>query len=293
MKDPVALKKFCATDGFNLTYRCWEATKSVKRVVVCIHWIGDYSGWFRNIAPELAAQGSQVYALDLRGFGNSQEEGSPRGYVRDFERHLLDINDFIVNLRGKHKGKKLFVLGHSLGGVYALWYAANFSDSVDGLMLAAPAVDSALNKRKNSALLLFYNALMPRKNYNPFTSSEKNRDPEEIKIMIEDPLETWQLTVNYLSGVKNVLLKDVLRTCSLLESPVLILQGGADTTILPTGAKQLYETLNAKDKKLELFPDAGHWFYDALCPVSPRAKHNQEKRNQFIAVVNDWLNKHS
>ena len=65
MKDANTLK-FTATDGFNLAYRCWNATKPVKRVVVCIHGIGDYSGWFRNIGPELAADGNQVYAVDLR-----------------------------------------------------------------------------------------------------------------------------------------------------------------------------------------------------------------------------------
>jgi alpha-beta hydrolase superfamily lysophospholipase len=71
-------QKFQATDGFNLAYRYWKAT-TTKRVVVYIHGLGDYSGWFRNIAPELASDGSEVYALDLRGFGESLEVGSPRG----------------------------------------------------------------------------------------------------------------------------------------------------------------------------------------------------------------------
>ena len=90
MKD-ADIQKFPINDGFNLSYRCWKATKSVRRVVVCIHGIGDYSGWFENIGPDLAADGNQVYALDLRGFGDSQEQGFPRGYVSNFERHLQDL----------------------------------------------------------------------------------------------------------------------------------------------------------------------------------------------------------
>lgn len=291
MKDSNTLK-FPATDGFNLGYRCWNATESVKRVVVCIHGIGDYSGWFRNISPDLATDGNQVYALDLRGFGDSQEEGYPRGCVSDFDRHLQDIDDFVVHLRSLHKGKKLYLLGHSLGGVYALWYAANHPDALDGLVLAAPAVVSSMNNRKNQ-VTLFSTTFASRKTNNTYAlPSVKNRDPEEIKIMLEDPLETPQLTVSYLSNVKKSLLRGVLKNASLIQAPTLILQGEADTTVLPIGAKKLYSKLNVKDKKLELFPDAGHWLYDTLCPVSPRAKCDSAKREQFVIIIKNWLRNH-
>ena len=292
MKDANTLK-FPATDGFSLAYRCWNTTKPVKRVVVCIHGIGDYSGWFRNISPDLATDSNQVYAFDLRGFGNSLEEAYPRGCVSDFDRHLQDIDDFVVHLRSLHKRKKLYLLGHSLGGVYALWHAANHPDALDGLVLAAPAVVSSMNSRKNQITLSFASTFTPRKTHNPYASSNaKNRDPEEIKIMLEDPLETPQLSVNYLSSVKKILLKAVLKNALLIRAPVLILQGEADTTVLPAGAKLLYSKLNAEDKKLELFPDAGHWFYDALSPAFPRTKFDPAKREQFVSAVKDWLRNH-
>jgi len=292
MKDANVLK-FSATDSFNLAYRCWNATKPVKRVVVCIHGIGDYSGWFRNTGPELSKDGNQVYALDLRGFGNSREEGLPRGYIGDFDRHLQDIDDFVVYLRERHKRIKLHLFGHSLGGVYALWYAANHPKAIDGLVLAAPAVTFSLGNRKNAIILVLLNTVTPKKTHNPYSSpSDKNRDPEEIKIMLEDPLETPQLTVNYLLNVKKRLLRSVSRNASLIQTPVLILQGEADTTVLSTGAQQLFSKLNSKDKKLELFADAGHWFYDALCPTCPRAKYASAKREQFILIIKDWLKKY-
>ena len=292
MKDANALK-FSATDGFYLAHRCWNGADPVKRVVVCIHGVGDYSGWFRNIGSELAADGNQVYALDLRGFGNSQEEGLPKGYISDFERHLKDVFDFVVYVRQLNEGKKLYLLGHSLGGVYAIWYAANHSDTVDGLVLAAPAVASAMGNQENQVTLFFADTVTSRRTHSPDSSpSPRNRDPEEIKIMLEDPLETPRLTAAYLSNVKKRLLKDVLKNASLIQAPTLILQGEADTTVLPTGAQQLYEELNAKDKTIEFFPDAGHWFYDALCPVSPRVKCNPKKREQFITIIKDWLKNH-
>ncbi len=262
-------QRFQATDGFNLAYRYWKATKP-KRVVICIHGIGDYSGWFSNIAPQLAADGNEVYALDLRGFGESQQEGQPRGFVGDFTRHLQDIGDFVAYLGNLHKGKRLFMLGHSLGGVYSIWYAANHLDAVDGLVLVAPAVACNINS----------------------TNSDQNRDPEEITIMQNDPLETWTLTENYLSNIQLQLLHTALHNACLIEVPTLILQGSADVTVQPQGANEFYAELAASDKKLLILQDAGHWFHDALSPATPRSKCDAAKRQQFISAVKDWLRNH-
>lgn len=287
-----ATQRFTATDGFQLAYRCWNAN-TAKHVVVCIHGIGDYSGWFRNIAPELAADGSQVYALDLRGFGESQETGRSRGAVTSFERHLQDIDDFIVHLHSIHEEKKVFLFGHSLGGLYSIWYAANHPSRIDGLVLAAPAIVSSLNKPRNSVQLYFANKVAPNQTYKICASQNaSSRDPEEVKIMLEDPLETTQLTVSYLSNVKTLLSKNVMKNAPCILAPVLILQGDADQTVPTTGARQFYEKLWVKDKKLEVFPDAGHWFYDALCPITPRTKFNPQKRAQFADCIKTWLRSH-
>lgn len=285
-------QKFQATDGFELVYRHWKTPKP-KRVVFCIHGIGDYSGWFRNIAPALTANGSEVYAIDLRGFGQSQEEGRPRGLVSDFERHLQDIDDFAVHVKNRHKGKRLHVFGHSLGGIYSLWYAANYPNALDGLVLAAPAVVSAISKPKNKIKLLLGNIFTPKKTHNPYSSPDaQNRDPQEIKIMLDDPLETWQLGATYLSNVNKFLFKNLWKNASQIHAPTLILQGEADTTVEPVGAERLFTELQTADKKLERFPGAGHWLYDALSPAPPREKCDPAKREQSIAVINDWLNKH-
>jgi len=268
LADPLT-QKFKASDGFNLAYRHWEATVP-ERVVVCIHGLGDYSGWFRNIAPELASDGSEVYALDLRGFGESLEKGSSRGCVSDFGRHLQDIADFVVHLRNSHKGKKLFVLGHSLGGIYSVWYAASHPANLDGLVLAAPAVACAISN----------------------TYTDQNRDPEEITIMQNDPLETWALTESYLSNIQRQLLDTALHNACLIEVPTLIIQGLADVTVQPQGARDFYAKLAASDKKLVFLEDAGHWFHDALSPAAPRSKCGAAKRQQFVLTVKDWIRSH-
>jgi len=278
------------TDGFNLFYRCWRTGAEIKSVVVCIHGVGDHSGRFKVIGSKLAADGNQVYALDLRGFGNSQEEGLPRGDTRDFKRHLQDMDDTIAHIRIKHPNKKIYVFGFSLGGCYAIWYAANHPNSLDGLVLAAPAIVVRGSTWKTSIALFLANLFAPRRMYDPYSSSlVEGRDPEDIKIALQDPLEAKKLSFRYSANVKKTLVDKALENASHIQKPTLILQGEADVTALPRGAERLYKSLRTKDKSIQTFPDATHWFYDTFSPAMPRAKYDPAKREHLSSIVKDWL----
>ena len=283
------------TDGFNLFCRCWRASAEIERVVVCIHGSGGHSGRFKVIGPRLAADGNQVYALDLRGFGNSLEEGLPRGDTRDFKRHLQDIDDTIAHVRIKHPDKKIYVFGFSLGGSYAIWYAAHHPGSLDGLVLAAPAIVTQGVSTWKDIALFFANLFAPRRMYDPYKSSrvEGRDDPEDIQIaLLQDPLGAKKLSFGYLANIKKTLVDKALENALHIQKPTLILQGEADVTNLPHGAKRLYEILRAKDKALQIFPDADHWFYDTFSPAMPRAKYDPAKREHLFSVVKDWLRNH-
>jgi len=284
---------FRMTDGFNLFYRCWRASAEIERVVVCIHGVPNHSGRFKVIGPKLAADGNQVYALDLRGFGNSLEKGLPRGDTRDFKRHLQDIDDTIAHIRTKHPNKKIFVFGFSMGGGYTIWYAANHPDSLDGLVLAAPPIAvRGLSTWKTSIALFLANIFAPRKMYDPYRSSSvEGRDPEDI-IALQDPLGAKKLSFRYIANTKKTLVDKALENASHIQKPALILQGEADVTCLPHGAKHLYESLRTEDKSIQTFPDATHWFYDTFSPAMPRAKYDPAKREHLSSIVKDWLRTH-
>jgi len=285
---------FKMTDGFSLFYRCWRASGEIKRVVVGIHGGGDHSGQFRVIGPQLASDGNQVYAFDLRGFGNSQEEKLPRGDTRDFKRHLQDIDDTIRHVRKNHPGKKVYVLGYSMGGNYALWYAAGYPGSIDGLLLAAPGIIvRTLSTRKAAIQLSFANLFMPRGMLDVSrTSFVEGRDPEVIKLLLQDPLGTFKLSYGYLANIRKTLVGRALENASHIEKPTLILQGEADVSALPHGAQRLYESLKAKDKSIQTFPDADHRFFDIFSPVPLPAKHDPAKMEHVFSIMKDWLKVH-
>ena len=283
--------QFKMTDGFNLFYRCWEAGAEAERIVVGIHSGGGHSGDFRVVGPQLASDGNQVYALDLRGFGNSLEKGLPRGDTSNFERHLQDMDDTIGCVKRKHPNKKVYVLGYSMGGCYALWHAAHYPNSLDGLVLVAPAITvRVLSTRKTAVQLFLANLFAPRGMLDSRKSSySEGKDPEVLKLQLQDKLLAWELSHRYLANMRRILMDRAFENASHIQKPTLILQGEADVTALPEGAKRLYESLKAEDKSIQTFPEADHKFYDLFSSIPLRAKHDPAKIAHLFSVLRVWL----
>jgi len=281
------------TDGFELFYRRWKAIGEVEKLVICIHGMGSHSEYFRVMGQELAADSAEVYALDLRGFGNSKEEGLPRGDTSDFKRHLEDVNEAVDFVRKKHPGKKVYMFGHSIGACYALWYAANHPNSLDGIILAAPAIVLGSRMSGRDYLRFLFSLLFaPKRMYEPYkTLPQDQRESEETKIALQDPLGTTRFSMRWLSGSGRTLQYKALQNASRIEKPTLIIQGEEDKIALPTGAKRLFDSLAAEDKSIQTFPDADHYFYHALF-LKATKKHDPAKRKSVTSVVRDWLKTH-
>ena len=285
---------FKMSDGFDLFCRHWKAVGRVKRSVVCIHGIGGHSEEFRVMGQDLAEDGTEVYALDLRGFANSKEEDLPRGDTSNFSRHLQDVDEVVNFVHKRHPKNKVYMFGYSLGVLYTLWYSASHPDSLDGTILAAPAIKylSAKMPRRDRIKFPFMLLFAPKTLYDSYKNWPQDmKESEEGKIILQDPLYTTKRSWRWLSGAKRISDK-ALQNASQIEKPTLILVGEKDELYIRDGAKQLLESLATKDKSIQTFPDADHMFYDAFLLGKTTAKHDRTKREQVFSVVKDWLNTH-
>jgi len=285
---------FKMTDGFDLFCRHWKAVGESKKSVVCIHGIGGHSEDFRVIGQDLAEDGIEVYAFDLRGFANSKEEALPRGDTSDFNRHLQDVDEVVDIVRKRHPKNKVYMFGYSLGALYTLWYSANYPDSLDGIILAAPAINyfSANMPRMDRIKFPFMLLFAPKTLYDSCKNwSYDFKESEEGKIILQDPLYTTKRSWRWLAGVKRMSDK-ALQNASQTEKPTLIILGEKDDTYIRSGVKQVLESLATKDKSIQTFPDADHLFYHAFLFGKTTAKYDPAKRKQVTSVVKDWLNTH-
>jgi predicted alpha/beta hydrolase len=110
---------------------------NVGVVVAIAPAMGVRAGFYTAVATALAAQGATAVTFDLRGNGGHSVR---RTDGRDWGYEEMVVNDFdavVVRLRQRFAGRRIIVLGHSLGGQLACLYAARFPGQLDGLILVA------------------------------------------------------------------------------------------------------------------------------------------------------------
>ena len=287
---------FRRTDGFDLFYRHWKTPGEVKRVVVCIHGTGEHSE-FRFIGQNLASDdAAEVYAIDLRGFGNSKEEDLPIGDTSNFKEYLQDVAEVVECVRENHPGKKLFMFGHRMGGLHTLWYAANNPNSPDGLIVAGSSV--ALRGRVSVKLFIrfaFHLLFARRALFDMYKSASKEfKKSQEFKdyeeFLVNDPLSTGKLSWRYLASTAPLLRKG-LQNASRIGVPTLMIQGEADYMVSSSGAKKILERLGSKDKLLQTFADADHYFYHVIFPKIT-SKYHWGTKKRVTNTISDWLRTH-
>src|SRR5262245_24966507 len=131
--------------GLTIFFRSWQPDVSARAIVVIVPGFNSHSGYY-GWAEQLAADGSSVYAVDVRGRGQSDGE---RFYVDDFEDYVSDVSAVVKLAKSREPGLPTFLLGHSAGGVAACLFALDYPRELTGLICESfaheiPAPDFAL-----------------------------------------------------------------------------------------------------------------------------------------------------
>lgn len=128
----------CA-DGHAMPVYGWLPDNEPIAVLHIAHGMAEYAERYAGIASFFVEQGIAVYAHDQRGHGKAvpsiKDQGiTPPGW---FYKQVNDINLCITHHRESNTGKKIFLLGHSMGSFLAQRYFQLYGNNVDGLILSA------------------------------------------------------------------------------------------------------------------------------------------------------------
>jgi len=131
-------EQFVTIDGSLLPVRIWQPkTGSAKAVIVAMHGFNDYSNFFSTPGNYFSSRGISCYAYDQRGFGAT----FGRGFWFDIDAYTTDLTFFVKEIRKRHQGVPIYVLGESMGGAVTIAaMTGNNPPDVDGVILVAPAV---------------------------------------------------------------------------------------------------------------------------------------------------------
>jgi len=99
--------------GLNLFVRSWRPESAGRGVVAIIPGFNAHSGYYAWAGDQLAADGLAVYAVDLRGRGQSDGE---RFYIDTFADYVSDAGSLVNLVKSREPGLPVFLLGHGASG---------------------------------------------------------------------------------------------------------------------------------------------------------------------------------
>jgi pimeloyl-ACP methyl ester carboxylesterase len=115
--------------GTGLSYHLLEWDGGGDHTVILLHGFLDNAWGWQPVVEAGLERGFHVVAPDLRGHGDSDWVG-PGGYYH-FPDYLADVHE-LVTLVGR---ARVSLVGHSMGGSVASYYAGSFPDRVHKLVL--------------------------------------------------------------------------------------------------------------------------------------------------------------
>jgi len=117
--------------------------------IVIIHGLYGSSDNWLTVAKKLAPH-YHVYSVDQRNHGHS-----PNSDIHDFESMKNDLAEFFED----HKIEKAIVIGHSMGGKTAMWFAAEYPERIEKLIVADIAPKDYFQLNDESQYYLHNNIL--------------------------------------------------------------------------------------------------------------------------------------
>lgn len=128
----------CA-DGHSMPVYGWLPANEPKAILHICHGMAEYGERYKDIAAYFVKEGIAVYVHDQRGHGKAVAALAEQGITCPgwFNRQVEDIDLCVQHHRAKHPGKKIFLLGHSMGSFLSQRYFQLHGKNIDGLILSA------------------------------------------------------------------------------------------------------------------------------------------------------------
>ena len=264
---------FSGRGGYRIFMRSWRPGQAPRGVVVICHGVNSHGGQYQWAAEQFVAGGFAVYALDLRGRGQSE---GPRFYVDDIADYTQDLGRLVEIAKQREPGMPVFLLGHSAGGVVSCTYALDHQSELAGLICESfafkvPAPDFAL------AIIKGLSRIAPKLPVLKLKNEDFSRDPEAVRALNADPLIAGEIqpakTVAALVRADERLKREFPR----ITLPVFIMHGTADKATVPSGSRFFFDTAGSKDKTLKMYDGHAH---DLL---------NDIGKEQVMADMRAWI----
>ncbi len=246
---------------------------ALRGVVTIAHGYGEHVGRYAHVAERLNEAGFAVYGLDHHGHGRSAGRRgriTVRPAVQDLDRLIVTVS------RARHAELPQFLLGHSMGGAFALRYAIAHENRLTGLVLSGPlaAVDGG------PALHAFgraMGAVLPGAPVSKVDPRLVSRSQTVVNDYIADPLNHHGAIPAGVARAMILHVSTLARDVERITLPTLLMWGTADRLCPPSGCELVAENIGSEDLTVMRYQGLFHEIV------------NEPERDRVIDDVVSWL----
>tara|TARA_S200000501_G_scaffold25072_2_gene21801 strand:+ start:95164 stop:96003 length:840 start_codon:yes stop_codon:yes gene_type:complete len=257
--------------------KTWIPDKNRKAVLIIVHGLAEHIGRYNHLGEFLSSKGYIVEGYDMRGHGRSEGKTA---YIKSIYDHVDDLKKFVNIIEKKHREKKIFIIGHSLGGAVTCLYLIDNKPKISGVILSGAVIkisdEISPTLQKLSLLVgIFFPFLKTTK----INSNAISRDKNIVILYNNDNLV-------YKGGTYARTGAEIIRGTKIIKkrmkhiiTPILIMHGSSDRLTDPSGSYLLYHGISSKDKTLKIYEE----FYHEL--------FNEIGKEKVFKDIDSWLEK--
>jgi len=269
---------FKGVRNLDIYYQAWVPEEDIKGSVIIVHGLGEHSGRYANAVNYLVPRGYAIFGFDHIGHGKSPGQ---REFVETFEDFTDTLTKYLKMVENWHPEKPIFLLGHSMGGLISTYYLLDYSKRFAGAIISAPAITVPENITQGTITIAkILSKLAPRMGMMQLDANDISRDPEVVRIYMNDPLVfTGKTPVRLMAEMLKAMI-EVNAGMEKITLPLLLLHGSDDKLAPSIGSENLYQRAGSVDKTLKIYDGLYH---EVL---------NEPEHEQVLDEIASWLEAH-
>ncbi|MFW9877346.1 MAG: alpha/beta hydrolase [Candidatus Thorarchaeota archaeon] len=265
-----------------LFYQCWlPDSGEIKAYIIAIHGWGTHSDRLKTPAEYLTEKGYAIYAFDLRG--HWRNAGDFPGHIDSMDHILKDTLLFMDFIHEISKDKKIFLMGHSFGGLVSLIFAINHP-ALAGVLVSSPLLGMYLKLSIGKKAIKSISKTLGKLSTNKILDNiiDQNQLTSDLKILREHIADNNKIEIISAKSAAEIdkYSKWALENVSKLLCPLFLMQAGADKIVDKSKTKQFFEQVRSKDKTYREYDGFLHELW------------NEKGRAQVYQDMYIWLEKH-
>jgi len=269
----IATEELLGADGCKHFLRSWIT--GGQAILLILHGLGGHNGWYIDMGNVLASRGITVYAMDHRGFGRS---GGLAGDIDDYHTYVKDIVLLLTEMRQRHPAGGIYLLGHSMGGLFTTHVAAEHAEQLAGILLLNPWIQDTGRLPFLTVAAIFLTGLFKSQRYWQVAGGPEvmTTNTDAVRMLLADPLWHRKQTARMLFQVSLMRL-GAFSKARQITLPTLVMQALADKAVDIAANQKLYEALASQQKTWKTYPGYMH---------DSEFEHNRSQMDHDIAT---WI----